>query len=173
MRKAMVWTGASASAEPAVKDAAELSGAHGAELGVLLVLPRDLSAAEASSATEAAEERARTYDGKLIVVDRKPVLNIREVLAPESAADGGDGEPSVPAGKAVVRPGFEDPVGAAIRAAQEERADVMAGPQVVDWRADGLDSGPSGASRSLSPEAVVPARAPGRAVPVALGRGVR
>ena len=128
MRKVMVWTDAPASAEPAVEEAAELSLAHGAELGVLLGPTSDLSAEKASSAIEAADERARTHDGRLIVVDRKPVPDIREAVAPEDATDDGDGdgEPSVHGGKAVVVlwAGSKDPVGAAIRAAQEERADV-------------------------------------------------
>ena len=175
MRKVMMWTDASVSAEPAVEEAAELSGAHGAEAVVLLLPPRDLSAEEASSATEAAKELARTYDGKLFLVDREPVPDIREVLAPESVADDaeGDGEPSVPGGKAVVRPGSKDPVGAANRAAQKGKADVMVRPQVVDGDAGGLNSGPSGSSRSVSSEAVVPALASDRTVPIALGRGVR
>ena len=174
MCKVMVWTDASASAEPAVKDAAELSRAHGAEAVVLLLPPRDLSPEEASSATEAAEELARTYDGKLILVNRKPVPDIREALAPDGGTDDGDGEPSVRWGKPmVVRAGSKDPVGAAIRAAQEERAELMVRPQVVDGDADGLDSGPSGASRSVSSEAVVPAPASDRMVPISLGRGVR
>ncbi len=157
MQKAMVWTD-STSAEPAVAEAAELSRAHGAELVVLLLPPRDLSAEEASSAIEVAEELVRTYDGKLIVVDRETVPDIHEVLAPESAPDDGDGEPSLPAGMAVVGPGSKDPVGAAIRAAQEEKADVMVRPQVVDGDAGGLDSGRSGSSRSVPSEAVVSPR---------------
>ena len=178
MRKAMMWTDASASAEPTVKDAAELSLSHGAEAVVLLVPPRDLSPEEASSAIEADEERARTYDGTPIVVDRKPVPDTREVLAPDGATDDGDGdgdgEPSVRGGKPmVVRAGSKDPVGAAIRAAQKERAELMVRPQVVDGDADGLDSGPSGSSRLVSSEAMVPALAWDRTVPIALGRGVR
>ena len=164
----MVWTDASASAEPAVEEAAELSVAYGAELIVLLVPPHDLSAEDASSVIEATEALARTYDGKLIVAQGRSAPDIRDVLDAASGADGrdGQGDPSVSPGTALLRASSEDPLDAAVRAAQEERADVLVLPKLARRRSaegdhplaadDGTTvSPPEGGRRRSGPTAAV------------------